>query len=140
MYDLSYFNLGFRSDSVSGQLDEIRNKKAFNSLLLDDAYSIIDDCLKINDEDVLISSFSPSSGYEMNTLVPLLFEVYSNQSSEYIIDELNLISETIDKAKKDDKSVTDNEIDRAINFFSKLADLCLSNSTHQSINDQLPQT
>ena len=137
MFDLSYFNLGFRSDSVSNFLSELQSKDVKNENLLDDAFSIIYDCLKIQNDDVIISNLSPSTGYEMNALLPLLAELYRGKNVKYVVKDLKKISRAIDKAKKNRKKVTKDEFEKAIGFFSKLTDLCLSNSLYQSVSEQL---
>jgi len=137
MFDLSYFNLGFRSDSVSKFLSDLQSRDIKNDNLLDDAISIIYDCLKIQDEDVIISNLSPTQGYEMNALLPLLAELYQGKDLKCVVNDLKQISKAIDKAKKNRNKVTKEEFAKAISFFSKLTDLCLSNSSYQSIAEQL---
>jgi hypothetical protein len=137
MFDLSYFNLGFRSDNVRQFLTELQSKSIRNDNLLNDAISIIDDCLKIENDDVLISRLSPSQGYEMNALLPLLAELYQGKDLKSVVKDLNQILITIDKAKNNRKKVKDEELDKAIDFFLKLTDLCLSNSSYQSVTDEL---
>lgn len=140
MYDLSYFNLGFRSDSVSNYLEQIKAKEYNDKRLLDDAVLIISDCLKINEENSLISSFSGISsknGYDSYTLLPLLSELFLNKTIKNIIEELKTVYETVSKIKKDRTSATDEEYNKAIIFFSSLSDLCLSNSAHQINSETL---
>lgn len=137
MFDLSYFNLGFRSDSVSKFLSELQSRDVKNDNLLDDAISIMHDCLKIQNEDVIISNLSPTKGYEMNALLPLLAELYQGKDLKCILNDLRQISKAIDKAKKNRNKVTEKEFEKAISFFSKLTDLCLSNSSYQSVAEQL---
>ena len=137
MFNLSYFNLGFRSDSVSNLLTKLQTEDVLNNFLLDDAFLIVDDCLKIQDEDTLISNFSHGKGYEINILLPLLSEVFSNMTIENIVNELRRLHETIKKVKTDRKSVNPEEFEAAIGFFSKLADICLSNSSHLSVKESI---
>ena len=137
MFDLSYFNLGFRSDSVSKFLSELQSRDVKNDNLLDDAISIIYDCLKIQNDDVIISNLSPTQGYEINALLPLLAELYQGENLKGVVNDLNQISKAINKAKKNRKKVTKKEFEKTISFFSKLTDLCLSNSSYQSVAEQL---
>ena len=71
MCDLTYFNLGFRSDNVSNTLSEIKSKSIASSQLLKDAFSIITDCLITKENDVVISKLAPGKGYETKTIVPI---------------------------------------------------------------------
>ena len=140
MYDLSYFNLGFRSDSVSNYLEALKTKNCDDDSLLDDAVLIIGDCLKIRKENSLISGFSGTTGnkgYETHTLLPLLAELYLNQTIDSIIADLKNVYETVLKIKNDRKSTTDAEYNNVITFFSNLSDLCLSNSAHQINSEKL---
>jgi len=137
MFDLSYFNLGFRSDSVSKFLSELQSGDVKNDNLFDDAISIIYDCLKIQNDDVIISNLSPTKGYEMNALLPLLAELYQGKDLKCVVNDLRKIHKAIDKAKKNSNEVTKEELEKAISFFSKLTDLCLSNSAYQSVAEQL---
>ncbi len=133
MYDLSYFNLGFRSDSVSNYLIKLRSANVINHTLLEDAFSIIMDCLRIGDDDVLISSLSPGTGYQMNKLIPLIAELYVGKDLTSIVADLKKIHKIILQAKENSETISNADYDHATNFFSNLADLCLSNSVHQSL-------
>lgn len=140
MHDLSYFNLGFRSESVSNFLEELKIKRSNPTSLLDDAFLIIKDCLKVREGGALISSFSGAmgkKGYEEYTLLPLLAELYLNSNIDSIISELKTVYETIVKIRKDSGSASADEYDGAIDFFSSLSDLCLSNSIHQINSEKL---
>ena len=140
MYDLSYFNLGFRSDSVSNYLELSKTTRKIDENLLDDAVSIIGDCLKIKEENSLISGFSGTAGkkgYERHTLLPLLAELYLNYTIDNIISELKSVYETLIKIKCKNEFPTDAEYNKVKSFFSDLSDLCLSNSAHQVNSEKL---
>lgn len=138
MYDLSYFNLGFRSDSVSNVLIEIKNSRLENSSLLKDAVSIIKDCLIIQEDTMIVSKLAPGKGYEVKTIVPILQELFYGENTTVMIRNLKKIKGTIDKVEKRGR-VSDNDFDYAIDFFSQIADLCLSNSVQQSLPDNFSQ-
>jgi hypothetical protein len=135
MVDLSYFNLGFRSDNVSNALASLKNKTVTNSYLLNDAFMIITDCLKIKDDNILFSGLSQTRGYEYNDLLPLVAELYSNENVDAIVQDLSKISDTVNKAREAKQGIDDTDIDHAISFFSRLSDLCLANSAHQTISE-----
>lgn len=137
MLDLSYFNLGFRSDSVSNLLNELQETDSADIGLLNDAVLIISDCLQVKENDDLISSFAVSRGYEMNTLLPLLAELYYDQNVSNIVSELKKIYKVIEKIKSDRKAATKTEYSKAIAFFSNLAKVCLSNSAYQLNTEQM---
>ncbi len=131
MYDLSYFNLGFRSDSVSNLLQSLQEKERPELEVLDDAFRIIADCLNIKERSSLVQSFSLKQGYQVSTLLPILAELFTDKNVSDIIDELKALHKTLEKVKKDRNAANNSEYKHAISFFSRLADLCLSNSAHQ---------
>ncbi len=136
MVDLSYFNIGFRSDSVSNMLNEWKASKKFNDYLLKDASLIIEDCLKIEDDNIVVSNLSIGKGYEYHNLLPLIAEMYTGKSRDEALNELKLVYKTILKANQGNENMMVDEIDLAISFFSGLSALCIANSAHQSITDQ----
>lgn len=136
MFDLSYFNLGFRSDRIKSILYKLEQKEQSETAELSDAFMIISDCLKIKDEDAIISNFSTEVGYDLDMLLPILEEVFSNKTSEEAISELEYISQTI-KTLENNGHVEQNNYKCAIDFFSRLAGLCLSNSVKQSMPDNM---
>lgn len=137
MYDLSYFNLGFRSDSVSNLLENLKSKDMPDLEILNDAFNIIKDCLNVKENQSLLQSFTKKKGYEISTLLPLLSELYTNKTLKAIITDLKKVYSTVEKIKKDRTSVNSSEFDHAISFFSELADTCLSNSAHQINSEKL---
>lgn len=136
MYDLSYFNLGFRSDSVCNSLSEIKTKREKSSPVLKDAFSIVKDCLKTKEDDVIISKLSPGKGYETRTISPILRELFPEKDTISMIKDLRDIYHIINKIEKND-DYSDPEIDLVIEFFSKIADICLSNSAQQALPNNL---
>lgn len=137
MYDLSYFNLGFRSDSVSNLLEDLQAKDSPDVEILNDAFSIIEDCLNVKESRSLVQGFAIKKGYEISTLLPILAELFINKNVKTIIAELKKVYRTIEKIKEDRSSATMMEYKHAISFFSELADLCLSNSAHQLNSEKL---
>ena len=137
MYDLSYFNLGFRSDSVSNLLNSLRSDDMPNVEILNDAFGIIESCLEVKENHSLVQSFAIKKGYEITTLLPILAELYTKKSVDTIIADLKKIYTTVNKIQKDRNSATDSEYEHAISFFSGLADICLSNSVHQINSEKL---
>ena len=132
MYDLSYFNLGFRSDNVSNTLLEMKSKGTTSQPLLEDAVSIIKDCLKTKENDTIILKFSSGKGYETNTINPILRELFPGEDPPTMITKLKKVYFTISSIENK-KDFSEREIDQAIDFFSNIADICLSNSIQQAI-------
>jgi hypothetical protein len=98
---------------------------------MNDAFSIIKDCLKTQENDLILSKLSPGKGYEVGTIVPILSEVFRGKDTNSVIKDLRHVYSIIAKVDKN-PDIPEPELDHAIDFFSKIAEICLSNSAQQS--------
>ncbi len=125
MTELSYFNLGFRSENILEELSSFIQKKEVNSLILKDALSIVQDCVSIETEGVLSNRLIPS-GYDLTSLVPLIFSIYPRKKIDEIFVELKKVLQSLsDLIQK--KEIPSGKIDPIKYFFANLSQSCLSN-------------
>lgn len=138
MNDLSYFNLGFRSDNIFNQLSTFKTDGLLGEGLINEAVSIVKDFLLMEQKEDYLSFFSTTSEYNASVLTTLLCDLFPTYKAAKIVEKLNTVltavssldvsSTTHGKIEYDEKG-----IDEAINFFSKLADACLSKSANSLV-------
>lgn len=124
MSDLSYFNLGFRSESILEVINKIEQGVPGNKTVLADAVAILEDCVRIEKEDGMSSNLF-RAGYELSSLVPLIFDIFPDMNTSDIMLELKGIISSIDKLIHNNPLETTQK-DSIEKFFSSLSQLCLS--------------
>lgn len=140
MRDLSYFNLGFRSDYIFSQLSNVREGSSPDENLLSEAVYIIDHFLSIGQADTAFSHLIADTNQDMSLLIPLLWEVYPDLEPDDIFDKLRNVVSVMSKANNLNEKAdmaSHGQLGEAISFFSKLADVCLSKSATDISRDTL---
>ena len=129
MHDLSYFNLGVRSDRVYNSLLSSKETKDYDIKIMKEAIAIIKECLEIDDEEKLISNLSNSQNYGIDILAPILWEVYPNETIETVISELKTVFETLQFIEEKSFEKSFENLPKTISFFEKVTELSLAHGT-----------
>lgn len=121
MLELAYLNLGYRSDNIVAfiEKDDFSSSEPF----LDDAISIIQDCLNIESTKSIINNFSSSGGYTSTDLTPILYEVYSGKEIKEVISALRTLVGGLNKLMKK-RTIDVAEKQSLLDFFNKLSNTC----------------
>jgi len=131
MTEFSYFNLGFRSENILEELNNLMQQKGVNDLILFDALSIVKDCVSLKEENAISNNLTPS-GYELTFLVPLVFTIFPGKKVDETIAQLKDILEAIEKLIKKEKIATE-RTEKIRTFFSTLSKLCLAQISNLSV-------
>lgn len=134
MNDLSYFNLGFRSDRVFESFSNVLEGQPYNSNVIEDALAIIKDCLTIENYDSFISNLAGNRGPFISVIAPILWQLYPSKSVNEVVIELRNLVRILCELKNDRADIKEEEIDQVRLFFSNLADISLSNSAEPIIS------
>ncbi len=129
MHDLSYFNLGVRSDRVYNSLLSFRETENSDIDIMQEAITIIQECLEIDDEDKLISNLSNSDNYGIDILAPILWEVFPNESISTVMKELKKVFETLLLIKNKPSEKPIKNLKKTVSFFEKVAEISLAHGT-----------
>lgn len=132
MSDLSYFNLGFRSENILEELSRAEQGGRTNDSIINDALSILSDCVRIESKNGMSSNLSFKSGYDLSSLVPLIFDIFPEENdTKAIIKELKDILSSIEHLLTGG-TLDPEKLNPTKDFFSSLSQLCLSRLSSMS--------
>jgi hypothetical protein len=118
MQSFIYSNVGFRCESVCKELNYLKkNKKDINNIILEDSRKILNDCLRIENDERHAIYLSNSNDGEFESI---LYEYILEKKDKDIISRLKKIVSYLDKIE----SLKDTQIDELSAFFGSIVDMC----------------
>src|SRR3989344_3709639 len=118
MEKLSYFNIGFRSESSRIALDAYANNLPFPTMLIQDAERIVGDCLRFEDPLNTPASYQP----DHPDIAALTLRIFQGMSFAEIKRALFTMQSNLRKIKEGQTGV---EVNPSIEFFGTLSEECL---------------
>lgn len=123
-----YSNVGFRCESAFNALKNFLINKKINELILDDSKKILNDCLRIENDEKHSLFLSKPCGYEVESI---LYDYIKEKKDTEIISKLKRIYLNINNLNELDNS----QINELCVFFKDIVNLCRDKSTFVSNND-----
>ncbi|MCH7858776.1 MAG: hypothetical protein IID14_03640 [Candidatus Marinimicrobia bacterium] len=128
MHDLTYFNLGFRSENIAIQFESKKSK--ISKKHVTEAQSILLECLTVESIDSTVKYIAGSRhGYNPLNITPILFEVFKTKSMLTIMKNLNKLNDDL-KLLAIKEPISSEGIEELTKFFKAVADASIMYSSH----------
>lgn len=127
MQDHILFTVGFRCESV---FESLRRYKEFgetvNQRMIDESLSLIQDCFKFQKS---VASLFSQREFGLSEFPPLVFDLFVEKKPEEIMAELQSVRDILESLAKRETGIN---VNKALNFFRSLSNLCLRR--HDEVN------
>lgn len=128
MHDLTYFNLGFRSENIAIQFESKKSK--ISKKHIDEAKSILLECLVVESVDLTVKHIASSRhAYDSLNITPILFEVFKTKSMLTIMKNLNRLNDDLELLSIKGPNSSEG-IEELTKFFKSVADASIMYSSH----------